>query len=144
MRLDETPLNEKPGAGGMEDVVHRWEISQRVLMPLKELHEKSKTTSRQGHPHVKCQACGKALNSMSIGSFWQHVESKNCYPQSALEFWKKEHRREKAEKEASRKRPMEDSEALSEKKLQEIAKAGARNTSKATMSASGTMTKTTV
>ena len=113
-------------------------------MPFKELHEKSKTESRQRHPYVKCQACGKTLNSMSIGSFWQHVESKNCYPQSALEFWKKEHRREKAEKEASRKRPMEDSEALSEKKLQEIAKAGARNTSKATMSASGTMTKTTV
>ena len=83
---------------------------------------------------------------MSIGSFWQHVESKNCYPQSALEFWKKEHRREKAEKEASRKRPMEDSEALSEKKLQEIAKAegarGARNTSTATI-ASGVMAKMT-
>ena len=60
---------------------------------------------------------------MSIGNFWQHVESKNRYPQSALKFWKKEHRQEKAEKEASRKRPMEDNEALSEKKLQEIAKA---------------------
>ena len=140
---DETPLNELPPPG-MEDVVHHWETSQRVLMPFKELHEKSKTTSRHGHPYVKCIACGKASNSMSIGSFWQHVDCKNCYPQSALEFWKKEHRREKAEKEASRKRPMEDSEALSEKKLQEIAKAGARNTSKATMSASGTMTKTTV
>ena len=60
---------------------------------------------------------------MSIGSFWPHVERKNCYPQSALEFWKKEHRGEKAEKEASRKCPMQDNEALSEKKLQEIAKA---------------------
>ena len=54
---------------------------------------------------------------MSIGSFWQHVESKNCYPQSALEFWKKEHRREKGEREVSKKLPMDDSEALSEKKL---------------------------
>ena len=103
-------------APGMEDVVHHWETSQQVLMPFKELHEKSKTTSKMGHPYVKCQACGKVLNSMTIGSFWQHVESKQCYPQSALEFWKKEHRREKAEKESSKKRPMEDDEALSEKK----------------------------
>ena len=43
-------------------------------------------------------------------------------PQSALEFWKKEHRQEKAEKGSSKKRPMDDDEALSEKKLQEIAK----------------------
>ena len=118
-------------------------------MPFKDLHEKSKTTAKQGHPYVKCQACGKALNSISIGSFWQHVERKNCYPRSALEFWKKEYRREKAEQEASRKRPKEDSEALSEKKLQEIAKAegsqgGARNAATATMSASGIMAKTTV
>ena len=118
---DEPPLNELPPPG-MEDVVQHWETSQRVLMPFKEWHEKSKTEPRQGHPYVKCQACGKALNSMSIGSFSQHVESKSCYPQSALEFWKRERRREKADKEASRKRTMEDSEALSEKKLQEIAK----------------------
>ena len=91
-------------------------------MPFKELHEKSKTVFRMGHPYVKCQACGKALNSMTIGSFWQHVESKQCYPQSFLEFWKKEHRQKKAEKESSSKPPMGDSEALSEKKLQEIAK----------------------
>ena len=93
-------------------------------MEVKEWHEKSKTVSRMGHPYVKCQACGKALNSMTmtIGSFWQHVESKQCYPQSALEFWKKEHRQKKAEKESSSKQPMEDEEALSEKKLQEIAK----------------------
>ena len=93
-------------------------------------------------------------NSSSYKSSWNQQSrletfanmwrARAAIPQSALEFWKKEHRREKAEKEASRKRPMEDSEALSEKKLQEIAKAGARNTSKATMSASGTMTKTTV
>ena len=59
---------------------------------------------------------------MTIGSFWQHVESEQCYPQSALEFWKKEHRQKKAEKESSSKQPMGDSEALSEKKLHEIAK----------------------
>ena len=83
---DEPPLNALPPPG-MEDVVHHWEVSQKVLMPSKDLHhEKSKTTSRQGHPYVKCQACGKSLNSVSIGSFWQHVESKSCYPQSALEF----------------------------------------------------------
>ena len=59
---------------------------------------------------------------MSVASFWQHVESKQCYPQRALEFWKKEHRQDKAEKEASRKRPMDDNEAVSEKKFQEIFK----------------------
>ena len=50
------------------------------------------------------------------------MESKQCYPQRALEFWKKEHPQDKAEKEASQQRSMDDSEALSEKKLQEIAK----------------------
>ena len=34
---DETPLNEKPGAGGlepgMEVVFHHWEVSQKTLMP---------------------------------------------------------------------------------------------------------------
>ena len=117
----DVPMVDEP-APGMEDVVHHWEIAQKTLMPFKELHEKSKTVSRMGHPYVKCQACGKALNSMSITSFWQHVESKQCYPQSALEFWKKEHRQKKAEKESSSKQPMEDSEALSEKKLREMAK----------------------
>ena len=87
---DELPYNQEP-APGMEDVVHHWETSSRELMSFKELHEKSKTVSNKGHPYVKCQACGKALNSMSLASFWQHVESKNCYPQHALEFWKKEH-----------------------------------------------------
>ena len=118
---DDVPMVDEP-APGMEDVVHHWEVSQKTLMPFKELHEKSKTVSRMGHPCVKCLACRKALNSMTIGSFWQHVESKQCYPQSALEFWKQEHRQKKAEKESSGKRPMEDEEALSEKKLQEIAK----------------------
>ena len=76
----------------MEDVAHHWENAQRDLLPFKELHENSKTVSRMGHPYVKCQSCGKVLNSMSVASFWQHVESKQCYPQRALEFWKKEHR----------------------------------------------------
>ena len=124
---DELPYNQEP-APGMEDVVHHWETSSRELMSFKELHEKSKTVSNKGHPYVKCQACGKALNSMSLASFWQHVESKNCYPQHALEFWKKEHfraraeREAKAEGEASKKRPMDDAEAKDEKKRQEIAK----------------------
>ena len=56
----EPPLNELPTAG-MEDAVHHWEVSQMVLLPFKDLHEKSKTTSRPGHPYVKCQVCGKAL-----------------------------------------------------------------------------------
>ena len=113
---DELPYNQEP-APGMEDVVHHRETSSRELMSFKELHEKSKTVSNKGHPYVKCQACGKALNSMSLASFWQHVESKNCYPQHALEFWKKEHFRAKAEREAkaegeaSKKRPMDDAEA---------------------------------
>ena len=118
---DDAPFNEEP-ASGMEDVFHHWENFQRDLIPFKELHENSKTVSRHGHPYVKCQSCGKALNSMSISSFWQHVESKQCYPQRALEFWKNEHGQIKAEKEASRKRPLDDKEALSEKKLQEMAK----------------------
>ena len=124
---DELPYNQEP-APGMEDVVHHWETSSRELMSFKELHEKSKTVSNKGHPYVKCQACGKALNSMSLASFWQHVESKNCYPQHALEFWKKEHfqakaeREAKAEGEASKKRPMDEAEAKDEKKRQEIAK----------------------
>jgi len=124
---DELPYNQEP-APGMEGVVHHWETSSRELMSFKELHEKSKTVSNKGHPYVKCQACGKALNSMSLASFWQHVESKNCYPQHALEFWKKEHfqakaeREAKAEGEASKKRPMDDAEAKDEKKRQEIAK----------------------
>ena len=122
---DVEPMVDEP-APAMEDVVHHWEIAQKTLMPFKELHEKSKTVSRMGHPYVKCQACGKALSSMTIGSFWQHVESKQCYPQSALEFWKKEHRQKKAEKESSSKQPMEDEEALSEKKLQEKAKEEAK------------------
>ena len=88
---DDVPFNEEP-APGMEDVVHHRENAQRDLIPFKELHENSKTVSRLGHPYVKCQSCGKALKSMSISSFWQHVESKQCYPQRALEFWKKEHR----------------------------------------------------
>ena len=124
---DDLPFNQEP-APGMEDVVHHWETSSRELMSFKELHEKSKTVSNKGHPYVKCQACGKALNSMSLASFWQHVESKNCYPQRALEFWKKEHfraraeREAKAEGEASKKRPMDDAEAKDEKKRQEISK----------------------
>ena len=83
---DDVPFNQEP-APGMEDVDRHWETSSRELMSFKELHEKSKTVSNKGHPYVKCQACGKALNSMSLASFWQHVESKNCYPQHALEFW---------------------------------------------------------
>ena len=124
---DDVPFNQEP-APGMEDVDRHWETSSRELMSFKELHEKSKTVSNKGHPYVKCQACGKALNSMSLASFWQHVESKNCYPQRALEFWKKEHfqakaeREAKAEGEASKKRPMDDAEAKDEKKRQEIAK----------------------
>ena len=124
---DDVPFNQEPAAG-MEDVDRHWETSSRELMSFKELHEKSKTVSNKGHPYVKCQACGKALNSMSLASFWQHVESKNCYPQHALEFWKKEHfqakaeREAKAEGEASKKRPMDDAEAKDEKKRQEIAK----------------------
>ena len=124
---DDVPFNQEP-APGMEDVDRHWETSSRELMSFKELHEKSKTVSNKGHPYVKCQACGKALNSMSLASFWQHVVSKNCYPQRALEFWKKEHfqakaeREAKAEGEASKKRPMDDAEAKDEKKRQEIAK----------------------
>ena len=124
---DDVPFNQEP-APGMEDVDRHWETSSRELMSFKELHEKSKTVSNKGHPNVKCQACGKALNSMSLASFWQHVESKNCYPQRALEFWKKEHfqakaeREAKAEGEASKKRPMDDAESKDEKKRQEIAK----------------------
>ena len=117
----DVPMADEP-APGMEDVVHHWEIAQKEIMLFKDLHEKSKTVSRMGHPYVKCQACGKALNSMSIASFWQHVESKQCYPQRAVEFWKKEHRQMKVEKESSSKQPMDDSEALSEKKLQQMAK----------------------
>ena len=66
---DDVPMVDEP-APGMEGVVHHWETSQKVLVPFKGLHEKSKTISRVGHPYFKCQACGKA------GSFWQHVESK--------------------------------------------------------------------
>ena len=118
----DVPMADEP-APGMEDVVHHWEIAQKEIIPFKDLHEKSKTVSRMGHSYVKCQACGKALNSLSIASFWQHVESKQCYPQSAIEFWKKEHRQMSVEeKESSSKRPMDDSEALSEKKLQQMAK----------------------
>ena len=54
---------------------------------------------------------------MSIASLWQHVESKQCYPQRAPEFWKKGHRQEQAEKEASSKPPLDDNEALSERQL---------------------------
>ena len=43
---DERPLNELPPPG-MEDVVHYWEVSQKVLMPFKDLYEKSKITSSQ-------------------------------------------------------------------------------------------------
>ena len=124
---DDVPFNQEP-APGMEDVDRHWETSSRELMSFKELHENSKTVSNKGHPYVKCQACGKALNSMSLASFGQHVESKNCYPQRALEFWKKEHfqakaeREAKAEGEASKKRTMDDAEAKDEKKRQEIAK----------------------
>ena len=117
----DVPMADEP-APGMEDVVHHWEIAQKEIIPFKDLHEKSKTVSRKGYSYVKCQACGKALNSLSIASFWQHVESKQCYPQSAIEFWKKEHRQMEVEKESSSKRPMDDSEALSEKKRQQMAK----------------------
>ena len=34
---DDVPMAEEP-APGMEDVVHHWETSQKVLMPFKELH----------------------------------------------------------------------------------------------------------
>ena len=124
---DDVPYNQEP-APGMEDVVEHWQNSFRRPIPFKELHEKCKTVSNKGYPYVKCQSCGKALNSMSVASFWQHVENKQCYPQYALEFWKKEHRQAKAEREAreegesSQKRPMDDAEAKDEKRRQEIAK----------------------
>ena len=124
---DDLPYNQEP-APGMEDVVEHWQNSFRRPIPFKELHEKCKTVSNKGYPYVKCQSCGKALNSMSVASFWQHVENKQCYPQYALEFWKKEHRQVKAEREAreegesSQKRPMDDAEAKDEKRRQEIAK----------------------
>ena len=124
---DDLPYNQEP-APGMEDVVEHWQNSFRRPIPFKELHEKCKTVSNKGYSYVKCQSCGKALNSMSVASFWQHVENKQCYPQYALEFWKKEHRQVKAEREAreegesSQKRPMDDAEAKDEKRRQEIAK----------------------
>ena len=125
---DDVPYNQEP-APGMEDArPQHWQNSFRRPIPFKELHEKCKTVSNKGYPYVKCQSCGKALNSSSIASFWQHVENKQCYPQYALEFWKKEHRQIKAEREAreegesSKKRPMDDAEAKDEKRRQEIAK----------------------
>ena len=59
---------------------------------------------------------------MSLGSFWQHVDTKKCYPVEALEFWKEEHKKMKVEREESKKAPMGDDEAVSEKKRQQIAK----------------------
>ena len=100
-----------------------WETHPGEIMPFKVLHGSSKTVSKKGHPYVKCQSCGKALNSMSLGSFWQHVDKKKCYPVEALEFWKEEHKKMKVEREESKKAPMGDDEAVSEKKRQQIAKA---------------------
>ena len=147
---DDVPYNQEP-APGMENVVEHWQNSFRRPIPFKTVHEKSKTVSNKGYPYVKCQACGKALNSMSLASFWQHVESKNCYPQYALEFWKKEHQQAKAEREAraegeaSKKRPMDDVEAKDEKRRQEIAKMkkgrSASRVLRSTMNASGATAK---
>ena len=125
---DDAPYNQEPAPGMEYARPLHWQDSFRRPIPFKELHEKCKTVSNKGYPYVKCQSCGKALNSMSIASFWQHVENKQCYPQYALEFWKKEHRQIKAEREAreegesSKKRPMDDAEAKDEKRRQEIAK----------------------
>ena len=125
---DDVPYNQEPAPGMEYARPLHWQNSFRRPIPFKELHEKCKTVSNKGYPYVKCQSCGKALNSSSIASFWQHVENKQCYPQYALEFWKKEHRQAKAEREAreegesSKKRPMDDAEAKDEKRRQEIAK----------------------
>ena len=130
---DEPHLNELPPPG-MED-----EVSQTVLMPFKDFHEKSKTTSRQGRPYVKCQVCGKAMSSMSIGTFWQHVESKN---QRLWSFGNRsivERRLRKRHQESAPWRTV---------KLERLPRLkgprGARNTSTATMSASGIRAKKTV
>ena len=125
---DDVPYNQEPAPGMEYARPLHWQDSFRRPIPFKELHEQCKTVSLKGHPYVKCQSCGKALNSSSIASFWQHVENKQCYPQYALEFWRKEYRQAKAEREereegeSSKKRPMDDAEAKDEKRLQEIAK----------------------
>ena len=116
--FDDEEFKDRP----KEDEKPHWETHPGEIMPFKVLHESSKTVSKKGHPYVKCQSCGKALNSMSLGSFWQHVDTKKCYPVEALEFWKEEHKKTKAEREESKKAPMEDNEAVSEKKRKQIAK----------------------
>ena len=118
-RLDR--LKNEPEVPKNDEKPH-WETHPGEIMPFKVLHESSKTVSKKGHPYVKCQPCGKALSSMSLGSFWQHVDTKKCYPVEALEFWKEEHKKMKAEREESKKAPMGDDEAVSEKKRQQIAK----------------------
>ena len=125
---DDVPYNQELAPGMEYARPLHWQDSFLRPIPFKELHEQCKAVSNKGHPYVKCQSCGKALNSSSIASFWQHVENKQCYPQYALEFWKKEHRQIQAEREAreegesSKKRPMDDAEAKDEKRRQEIAK----------------------
>ena len=125
---DDVPYNQELAPGMEYARPLHWQDSFLRPIPFKELHEQCKAVSNKGHPYVKCQSCGKALNSSSIASFWQHVENKRCYPQYALEFWKKEHRQIQAEREAreegesSKKRPMDDAEAKDEKRRQEIAK----------------------
>ena len=149
---DDVPYNQEPAPGMEYARPLHWQDSFLRPIPFKELHEQCKMVSNKGYPYVKCQSCGKALNSMSIASFWQHVENKQCYPQYALEFWKKEHRQIKAEREAreegesSKKRPMDDAEAKDEKRRQEIAKDEERKKRasknlRSTTSASGTRAK---
>eukprot|EP00435_Cladocopium_sp_Y103_P012181 s2981_g3.t1 len=108
-----------------EDETLHWETKSGKIMPFKVLHEMSKTVSQKGYRYVKCESCGKALKSMSIGSVWQHVDKKKCFPAGALEFWKDEHSKQKAEKEESQKGPMDDKTAMSEKRLQNLARAEA-------------------
>ena len=51
---DDVPMVDEP-APGMEDVVHHWEVSQKTLMPFKELHEKAKDSFQDGASLCQCQ-----------------------------------------------------------------------------------------
>ena len=94
-----------------------WIRCEGILKPFKEIHKLSQW-SEEGSTevYVSCLRCQKTIKGAEPYSLWAHVESKRCYPDSAIKGWRQQAREKEQQakideayrataKEAARKMP---------------------------------------
>lgn len=65
--------------------------SSAIAEPFSSVFQRCHVCPLRSPAYVKCIQCGKCLNSMTISSYWQHCESKQCWPHGTMAFWRKEY-----------------------------------------------------